>query len=453
MAKYYRQDLRNDEIIPRPALELVGLRLARRAPLVAAMRAQDRVLTMGRRVVLSQGLDGAQSWLVPNTNPAAMAQTHPLSGVPRIVARSRHTLTQGHFLQLRAVVGLSGETQRAATAGEVASGNPTYVPDGANAEIRVHTTWQNTEGAIATRSFAVSLPPSQRQYGAAPTALGGQFAEERVVKINLIAPAGIQANQTLRRWSQPTVVTIYVEHVGGARVADLCIVEQPWEVCLDADDPVWCCHMLGATPAGTAPYIDFPYQRLSETSPDGNPRGGTWQMMDVANNQAERLGPTLLNWTAWDEDDAAVSDTDITPVTSTSSTAACITNSSISTYSASQEGWSFAAGAYARSSRYNDPQGMPQQGVIPIRVRVYGSVSDGTTTGILRLQTGPWEWVEVNITSTTAAWHTAYGYARVGKGPGDPSVVQAFLRRSAGAGTVSLYAMSVHHSGQFTNAA
>lgn len=446
MARYYRQDISSDETLPRPATEpLIGLRPARSAPLRAVMRAQDSVIPLCRRVVLTQGLSGADNWLVGNTNPRSNTLDHPFAGVARTVAPERFTLTPGCMLELRAIVGLSGQTQKDADAGEGVA----YIPAGCNAEIRVQVSWDDG-GPTVTRNFTVNLPPSLRQYGAAPTAQGGQFAEERIVRIPLMKPYAVMTTPLLRRFCQPTVCTVVVQHVGGARVADLCIAEKPWQIAMEADDPVWVAHLYGSTdPGGTGPAISYPYQRLSETSPDGNPRGGTWHLMNVAGYQAERLGPCLLSWTAWDEDGESVSATDAAGVTSTTTAFRHINNSGIGTYDAANEGWSFSAGAYARRSRENDPQGMPQNGVIPIRVRCYASAS--SSPGVLRVQSSAYEWVDVDITSATPAWHTAMGYARVGKGPGDPSVVQVFLRRNGGAGTITLYAVEVHHSGQFAN--
>jgi hypothetical protein len=221
---------------------------------------------------------------------------------------------------------------------------------------------------------------------------------------------------------------------------------------MEADDTVWVSHVLGQTPGGQAPLIDYPYERLSETSPDGNPRGGTWHAADVANYQAQRLGPCLISWSSWDEDSAAVTVTEADPIDVTSATYVGLANSSITTYSNDQEGWSMAAGAYARTSRLNDPDGMPNNGVIPVRLRVYcqGANGSGNAAGTIRLQSSPYEYFDAVVSSGAAAgWVTAWGHARVGRGPGDHAIAQIFARRTTGANGFRIWAVEVHHQDRY----
>lgn len=444
MARYFRQNIYGDSIVPAPAVEpLLGHRLARKAPIVAGMRAQDRVVTQSRRVVLAAGLSGATSWLVPNTDPVTAADTHPLVGVVRTVAREQFTLTPGCFLELRAIVGLSGQTQ---TAGFPGPSDPSAA-GGADGQIRLVTTWDDG-GTPIVRTFTKSLPPSPREFAAAPTAQGGQFTEIRKVVIANIQPESLNNTQTLRRWCQPTLVTLELQHVGGARVVDCVVVEVPYAVAMESDDAVWCSHVYGPSVDGAGPLIDYPYQRLSETTPDGNRRGGTWQLQDVAHNQAERLGPCLVSWTSYDEDDEDVRMTEAAPVEVTSSSPRVLNNSSLGAYDATREGWSLSAGAYARTRRLNDPVGMPNNGVIPIRLRVYcqGTATGGNSGGVIRFQSGPYEWVEATVASGAAAgWVTAWGHARVGRGPGDASTAQCIVWRTGGSGGFRIWAVRVHH--------
>jgi hypothetical protein len=90
---------------------------------------------------------------------------------------------------------------------------------------------------------------------------------------------------------------------------------------------------------------------------------------------------------------------------------------------------------------------MPNNGVIPVRVRVYASTGDGVTAGVVRFWSGPYEWVDVTIPAgTTYAWRDAFGYARVGRGPGQSAIAQIFARRTSGASTVRVRAVSVHYA-------
>lgn len=449
MARYYRQLYQGDQVVPKPATEpLLGQEVARKGPLVAALRAQDRVVTQSRRIHLRSGLAGSTEWLTPNTNPDSNTNDHPPANTPRTVARSRNPLTPGCMLELRAVVAMSGKCQRPATAGE---GAPAYRNDPSSNEIRLVSDWTDATGTVS-RTHSVPLPPSTRQYGAAPTSDGGQWSELRVVKIPLITPQSLSSVTALRRWSQPVVVTLQLQYVGGARVVDCVVAERPYGIAYEADDTVWVSHVLGQTPGGQAPLIDYPYERLSETSPDGNPRGGTWHAADVAGYQAQRLGPCLVSWTSYDEDDQDVNATEAEPIEVTSSTLVGVPNASLTTYSNDQEGWSLAAGTYAKPDYLNDPDGMPYEGVLPVRLRVYcqGAATGGNSGGVIRFQSSPYEWVEATVASGAAAgWVTAWGHARVGRGPGDHAVGQVFARRTGGSGGIRIWAVEVHHQDRY----
>lgn len=448
MARYFRQALTNNEDLPRaPAGPLLGKQIARRAPVVAAMRAQDRVVATSRRIVLQVGKSGATSWLVPNTNPVGGSQTYPMRDVARVVARSQFKLTPGCMLSLRAICGLSGQTNRNATIAETGAGLPAFQAGGVQGIIRVTSTWDDG-GTPVQRVHEVSIPGSGEQYGAAPTNAGGAWASMRTRLIPLITPQTLNTVVRQRRWCQPTVVTLEVAYIGGARVHHCVVEEVPHIVAMEADDPSWTSHVLGSSPGGNAPLIAYPFQRLSETSPDGDPRGGAWHLADVANAQALRLGPTLLHWTSYDEDGEAVTITEAAPRIATSTSFVALGNASVTTYSAAQEGHGFSPGSYARTRDVSDPSGMPNSGVVPIRLRAYCRGSDGSTNsgGVLRLQTSSHEWIDLDVASGAAAgWRTVHGHARVGAGPGDPAVGQLFFRRTGGAGGFSVWDVSVEY--------
>jgi hypothetical protein len=443
MAKYFRQALTRNEDLPRaPAGPLLGRQMARRSPVVSAMRASDRVVPTSRRIVLQVGKSGATEWLVPNGDPSSGSQIYPLFDTPRIVARSQFRLTPGCMLSLRALVSLSGATQYNNLSG---IGDP-WLPAGAHGRIRVTSTWDDS-GTPVVRVQEVALPTSGEAFAAAPTNDGGAFAAMRTVKIPLIAPENLNTVVKQRRWCQPTIVTLEVAYVGGARVHHCTISETPHIAAMEADDPALPSHVLGSSPGGEGPFVDYAYQRLSETTPDGDPRGGSWHLQDVANAQRE-LGPTLLHWTSYDEDDEAVAITECAPRIATSTSFAGLSNASLASYSAANEGWSTAPGSYARTRDLNDPDGMPNNGVIPVRLRAYCRGSDGSTNsgGVIRLQTSANEWIDLTVSSGAAsAWRSVLGHARVGCGPGDPAVGQLFFRRTGGAGGISVWAVVVEY--------
>lgn len=405
------------------------------------MRGQDRVVTQSRRIVLQAGASGARDWSTPDSDPEGASQTHPLQDAERIVARGRFVLTPGCALQLSAVVLPSGQTQIAIPA------LGTYDAGGAQGEIRLSLTWDDG-GTPIVRDYSVALPVSDLEFGAVGSS---RWDRVRPVISPVLVPESLAPTSTLSRWSQPTLIEAVLSYVGGARVVHCVLAEVPYAIAKEADDAsdTWTSHVFGASPGGQGPLVDYPYQRLSETTPDGNPRGGTWHLSNVAGAQAMRLGPVILHWTSWDEDGEAVDAAEGAPRIATSSSLVSLANASLTSYDPDLEGWSAASGAYARRRKYNDPAGMPNNGVIPVVLSAYCRGSDGTTNaaGVIRLQSSPYEWVDLDVPSGgAAAWRTVRGFARVGLGPGDPARLQVFFRRTGGAGGISVWAVQVHHA-------
>lgn len=445
MAKYFRQDISAEHNLPRPPLgPLLGGQLARRTALIAAFRAQDRVLPTCRRMILRQSLSGARSFLVPDTDPAGVGavQTHPEMDVPRLVARARVDRTPGCFLRVRALCALSGASQR--------PGVPDYTSGGVSGDLILTAIYQDSAGTESvTRSKTV--PGSPLEFGAAPSDPESQWKSLRVVTFNVRPPLGTKA--LVNRWSLPSIVTLELYHRNGLRVIDCTVDEVPVTHALEAEDAALssCAHQFAAgSPSGPAPSFSHPLQRLSEDGTDGDPRAGSWRAMDVANAQEYRLGPTLLHWTAYDEDDESVSATEATAVTTSSTSFVGLHNVNLTAYDDDNEGYSLAVGAYARARKFSDPVGMSNNGVIPVRVRVLCAAGNGTTTGVVRVQSGPYSWVDVVVpASTTYAWRSMFGFARVGRGPGQASVTQIFFRRTSGASTINVRDVVVHYAGLY----
>ncbi len=59
------------------------------------------------------------------------------------------------------------------------------------------------------------------------------------------------------------------------RVISCGVTEIPANPAMEANDSVWTSDVFSGHVGGLGPLIDYPYQRLSETSPAGHPRGGT----------------------------------------------------------------------------------------------------------------------------------------------------------------------------------
>lgn len=425
---------------------VLGGVLANSGPVASIFRAQDSLLVNGRRIVASQSLDQA-NFSIPETSGTSPSATYHTATDGRIVHRQRVHLTPGYLLRLSVLALPSGLTQVVGTYGEILG----YVPDGAQGRVRVTVTWTDRSGATVATTHEVELKPSTLEYAALPTYAGGLWGMLLYASIPLIAPTDYATTDELARWSKHCAATVIIRHYGGTRVVDCVLHEEPYGIALDTADAAGN-FVTGLNSTSTAngypPTFTHPLQRRSESPVD--PRVGTHTLLDVAEAQANRLGPTLLSWTAWSEAQAVVGDVDEVARSTSSTSFVGLVDETRTAYNASHPGWSFSSGGFARRWGENHPLAvLGKDGSIPVRVWVYGASSDAAG-GTVRVQTAPWSWVDVTITSTLG-WHRAYGHLRVGSGPGDPVVAQAFMRKTT-SGTLSVYALDVEYGGAFASA-
>ncbi|MEM6993084.1 MAG: hypothetical protein AAF721_21405 [Myxococcota bacterium] len=241
-----------------------------------------------------------------------------------------------------------------------------------------------------------------------------------------------------------------MSHIGGCRVIDAIVEEWPYSVAREVDDAadLWTSHMFAdVSPVSEGPVVSHPFQRKSETTPDGDPRLGAWHLMDVANAQRLRLGPQLFNWTAWNESSAAVDAVEI-PVVSTSSTSFVRVTDGVTTgYDADGPGWSISN--YSRAYSENHPHWSTNSGSIPVLVAVYAATEVIGAVGELRLQVSPDSWIEVPVNDRFFGWWFGYGHLRCGVGPGDDTNAQALYRMLSGSGGLRIKALCAYQMGNY----
>lgn len=188
MPIYHRQQLEGGAAVPAGGIEpLTGGHPAVQAPAVEVFRSQDRIASLGRRIVLRTGLAGSLEWRVPNTTPHAQAsQTHPNRVSWYEVARTRFEQTPGTALEFRASVLPSGATQR------MEPGPPVvWVYDGAWGRIRVTCTWHDRSGGSETQTYTFSLPHSTLEFAAESTDPGALFRDLRPIGPFMLRPPDV----------------------------------------------------------------------------------------------------------------------------------------------------------------------------------------------------------------------------------------------------------------------
>jgi len=327
-------------------------------------------------------------------------------------------------------------------------------------ELIVTLTYKDIPNAVAeTVERTIELPGSplimgdpgtaQHLAGAEPTVDGGAWPmlREAVIPVRDLLPDDLLTNiVNLRRWSAHTMLEIKVEVRCGARIVDGCVYEVPLAAAFEADDSALPLHVAtgGGKSAGLAAR-DYPVQRASEITPDGDPRLGTWWLMDVA-EEIGKMGPSLVSWSAWDEGNAELNQATpdlFTDATTTSTTPVGLIAGLPTSYDADQPGWSLASAGHARRlGQSGDRLVLPNAAAIPVRVNVLASCA--ANTGTLRVQSGPESWVDVEIANSSMSWKTQWGWLRCGQGGDDLRIAQPTFWTSDG-DLLSVRAVSIHY--------
>lgn len=427
MARYWRQDISDLGAPATPSAEpLGGLAPLSRSRWEAPMRGQDRASPTGRRVVMQCGVGADSGWRFASGAPSAGAQIAYGVGQARLTSGS---LLRGSVLYLPSG-GVGGDT---------------VTPDLAIGVLRLVVTWTAEDASTETHTLNVNLPASEDDTFDVASGSGAGWGELRALQFPLRPPVDFTDDAVANRWTVSPTVEIEAYQVGGTRIVDLCLYEEPVQVCMESDDTTWASHVFATTDVDNESQASSnrPRVRRSETSPDGNPRGGTRHTMDVAREQRDRLGPMLCAWGNYQEatSAAAIGLVGLSRVGSASSMVGLF-DVTQTAYDADREGLSVSCGGYARDHRHSGGGVLgteDAEAVVPVVFRVYGEVTGVSGTARMRLHTSDHSWVEVELT-TSVGWHEAWGHLKVGVHPSDPVVAQVFVD---GDETVEVYGFTL----------
>ena len=437
MAKYYRHYLDKIDSPPDvPIGPLKGGKVALSSRASAVFDGLDKIVGLGNRVVLEQSTSGSDLW-------SGEAST-PSNTVERRIARTRFDLTPGHFLGLSVMYVLSGITSA----------------DGSQGRVHIDIDWTDRGGTTTTTRHTLEL-------SATASAQSDLWARIRTGKLS-IRPGSVVGIVTSRDWSRHTHVNATASIEGSAKIIDLILYEKPHSMALEADDDddYWTSGFFSShDPEGATPNLPYPIQRQSETSPDGDRRRGSWQVMDQVHAQQLRMGPAIVNWTARvEEHDGSVTpDNDYIETTLATNLWTRIPDGAQDTdplvlMADGQPGWSMATGAYARPVSENSQVSMATSGSIPVRIWIAISSDDPTLTQDyeIRIYTSEWSYIALSGTApgtsagtNSATWITAYGHLRCGQGPGDNVHATAMFRRTTTDRGMRIYALCVQKSDQY----
>lgn len=400
MAKYYQSKIFPASVPKPPIGPLTGVQDMKQARTRSVMTAQDELPGLGRRVIARQGLKGQSEWL------AADATNIPDSTTNRVVLRTKNQLTPGCFLDLSVIYIPSGDTSDG--------------PPGGNIDVEI--TWTDADGTTEADQFQIDLEGSTETGGAEPDGNGELWTALKHVIVKGMRPDGLTSASVLRQWTRPPVTaTVTLENIGGCRIVDACLFEVPYRRVWEADDGD---HELTVHSSdGKVP--NMPAIRWNEDVADGDPRGGSYMLMDVHHAQIKRMGPILFHWTSYTEDGTSHLATEDSAVSSTSTTPEGLLDATQTAYDATKAGWS--VGNYAHNFIQNEDKLIMRgkNGAIPVRVQVYAGVSD-SGTGTVRVMTAKHSYIDVAVGGTTQ-WYTAYGWLECGVSPEQHVIAQAFF--------------------------
>lgn len=419
-------DLRQVGLPTAPAIgNLAGLTAAQRVHVHQMMRAQDRPIAAGRRVVMNFGLRGAQDHITPETNPASGGtSTHADRDTAYIYSEARVTVTPGHRLRWQAWIVPAGETQYFDT--------PNYVSDGPYGSITVASSWR-CDGVSPvvtyTTSQEVPMPASQLQYAAVPSGAQQLFTSMSRLA-GLIYPSEAIADLDVNRkvCAGPTVATITVSLKGGARVVCGVVWEEPWLLSLDDDDE-FPAHVYSS---GQAPRNAYPYAYPVEGEASGDDRFGARHTVETSRKMPQRLGPIIAHWSAGTDDPTTddildvvsfgdgTGDDRFVPRTVTATSYELLQRAGVSR-SSSAPAFSTRCGVYGRDFAQSDRwQILPDSGVVRVRCWVLGYGGAGDT---LKVQFFATNQSRIVLEATGAGaesgyiWHSVVGWLECGATP------------------------------------
>lgn len=394
------------------------------------MASADNALAQGARSVFDLNVQGAMDFLC--TSSLSPSGTFPgdkwwgigggLSGtwdqimpepdVVRDVGYGNFTITPGNWLRCRILCMDSGETQGAGETTEQGVENQSlWWPSGTYGEVILSCTFMNSSSALGNNTYDVVkkivLPNSQHPSGTLDP--NNAWKNMRTVMVPEIMVPAFKTNAAIAvNFSEMTNCEIKVQEKGSPRIIHLNVTEFPFShvqssTTASADVSAHAYVAGGQIP----PQVITDYPQTDEL--DGvvdEGRFGSLKTLDVLNNQIERLGPAVLNWSSWNHSGSAPNTTQMA-IAITGSSFVSVPDLLYTEWDLDGNGWIFPS-ANAQQHEVNKPL-RGKRAVMPVNIRVRASVN-GTLR--VRVQTCFHSFYEWTITGANGAqlWHqdTAY---------------------------------------------
>lgn len=422
---------------------LAPLTPVRWSPAGALMRAQDTVPASSRGVIGRWSLSGAQDWAQPRGTDDPGSDGAPVGGqvYPDDAWRSLGTfhahVTPGCELVAYVVRCPSGLVQWE----QIGLG---WYSGGIWGQVRLGVTWTN--GASSTgphyRTAAIEGSQAGTYGGQEATGAGQNWSQTKITSLGRHRPPTFLSTPAdAAIYSEWSDVELELGIRGGTRIVEFVIYEQPLAHTTDHEnDGLTSVH---AMPATLAPLTPGPMTRQPANGTYDEHRFGTRRTMQVVERQSERLGPRIMHWTCYDESDTNMwAQAEGNPAQRSSAGLVHISDSSIAVanYGLNTPGW-IVGSSYAQLARLCDPTCIARGGFAAIPVRVTVDAEQSAGTGTVRVQCGPYDWVDVSVTGGRA------DYTRTGIIEGqvfaDHAAYPLVVWIGGSGGTLSVYSVSV----------
>ena len=432
MPTYRKRDL-TGPIVPSgpPLAALTGGQIGRADRVASIFAEQDRILPHGRRIVAQVGLNGADEFCVPSTDPTETgSQDYPDADTVRIACRAKFDLTPGHMLRAVAVVSPSGNTQKFVPI----FGLWVWDADGAGGRIVIETTFTNTGGSEVVTTL-LEAPASPNEYGGESTYSQAVWAEAQRLRSKLIKP-DMPDPATAASWSDEVTVELSVGFQGGVRPICVVVYEEPYQYLRSTADTDWATSIY--TNGTGLPLPAYPTKwPVDQTNLGGEPSNGSEYLLATATRQTTALGPMLVTASAWNEAVQAVTSAETDEITTTSTSRVDLWRVSTTAWSDTIAAWSVSSGGNAPQFNTSGPklELRDKARVIPVRIRIYCKKS-GAGSGVLRVQTAAYSLVDVSVTSTSWGWVETTAHLRCGFGAEDETTLIVLGNVTAGATTL-----------------
>lgn len=340
----------------------------------------------------------------------------PDEGPWKVLGRGLFHVTPGHYLRVRAVHANAGATQYGPA--DPGPGGDFYFYSGALGEVVMELTMSN-RGSSPTGPYEVGHvvgPSKLTASGNLPQQAGGTWTElRRPLVRDVFFPADIKYSFTVPPvYSELTRYEVVLRQRGAPRLIDWQVAEVPRLYVSEHDAVSGSSYPMYVRPDSVADppeTIKTPYPMESDFDGDTytEPRYGTAAELDALTNRKRRIGPMIMNWSAYRGDVLPVSSSVHEVFLHVSGNAGyqnILDPTGSVGWHVTGSGWGIPA-SYQKDHHTHGGLIIPDEraSYADLLVRAYGYTDDD---GImqLRFQTTERSWHEVTMSNASPGWST-----------------------------------------------